>query len=183
LFLIPLTITHSVYNSCLQDEPNTAFRPVLQRSIQGASGALSVPAGPSFLSHPLRPTSLQEARQSDIPRKRNSDVLTELSDSDSDAPRPKKPRLDPQQKHPLLAVNPNLPPYTTTQQTTVVPNPPVMVAPAASPGSVIHSPHQCADLPASGSRQSINERSRRTCSSCSYSVPTSPSLEHWTRYR
>lgn len=79
------------------------------------------------MSHPSRPTSLQEVRLFDIPRKRNSDVaLIELSDSDSDAPRPKKPRLDPQQKHPLL------PPYITGQQTTVVPNPPVTMAPAAT---------------------------------------------------
>lgn len=87
------------------------------------------------MSRSSRPTLLEGARQSVIPRKRNSDVaLTELSDSDSDAPRPKKPRLDLQHKHPLLAVNPNLPPYVTTQRAIVVPNPPVMTAPTASLG-------------------------------------------------
>lgn len=92
------------------------------------------------MSHPSWPTSLHEASQPVIPRKRNSDALIELSDSDSDAPRPKKPRLDPQQKHPLLVVNSNLPPYITTQRTMVVPNPPVMTAPAASPSSVMPQP-------------------------------------------
>ena len=115
-------------------------------------------AGPSFLSHPSWPTSLLEPRQSFIPRKRNSDALIELSDSDSDAPRPKKPRLDPQQKHPLLAVNSNLPPYITTQRTMVVPNPPVMAAPAASLGLVMPQPTPMRGpfLP-QGPVQSINE--------------------------
>lgn len=135
------------------------LQPVLQRPTQAASRALSMPAGPSFLSHPLRPTSPYEARQADNPRKRNSEVaLTELSDSDSDVPRSKKPRLDSTQKHPLLAVNPNLPPYITKQQTTVIPNPPVMKAPAASPGSVTSQPAPVRALfPPQGPVQSMNE--------------------------
>lgn len=48
--------------------------------------------------------------------------------------------MDPPQKHPLLAVNPNLPPDITTQQTTVVLNPLVMEAPAANPDSIISPP-------------------------------------------
>lgn len=126
---------------------------MLQRSIQGASRALPVPTGPSFLLHPPRATSPHLARLPVIPRKRNSDVaLTELSDTDSDAPRPKKPRLDPSPKHPLLAVNPNLPPYITTQHTTV-PNPP-----AGSPGPVIPQPAPI-HVPSlsHGPVQSINE--------------------------
>jgi hypothetical protein len=114
---------------------------VLQRPIQSTSDALSVPAGPSFLPYPSRPTSLEEARHFVIPRKRNSDsALTELSDSDSDAPRPKRQRLDLQQKHPLLAVNPNLPPYVATQRSMVVPTPPVMLVSAASPVSEMPQP-------------------------------------------
>lgn len=132
---------------------------MLQHSIQGASRALSVPAGPSLLSHPPRATLPHLARQFDIPRKRSSAVaLTELSDSDSDAPRPKKPRLDPPQKHPLLVVNPNLPPYITTQQTTV-PNPPV---PAGSSISVISQPApvHAPSLPQGPMNEVLGERAR-----------------------
>ena len=155
-----------------------------QRPIQGASG-LSVPAGPSFWSYPSRPTSLEEPRQSVIPRKRNSDVaLTELSDSDSDAPRPKRPRLDFQHKHPLLAVNPNLPPYVTTQRTIVVPNPPVMTAPAGSPGSEMPQPAlmQGPSMP-QGPVQSINElqgeraRAAATLSQLRASLSTGPDVD------
>lgn len=105
--------------------------------------------------HPPRATSFHLARQRDNPRKRNSDVaLTELSDTDSDAPRPKKPRLDPPQKHPLLSVNPNLPPYIIAQHTTV-PNP---LVPAGSPSSVMSQPlpMHVSSLP-QGPVQSVNE--------------------------
>lgn len=111
------------------------------------------------MSHFSRPTSFQEAIQPVIPRKRNAEVaLIELSDSDSDAPRPKKPRLDLQQKHPLLAVNRNLPPYITAQPTMVIPDLPVMTVRAASPGPVMPQPTPMPEpfLP-QGPVQSIDE--------------------------
>ena len=134
------------------------------------------------MSHSSRPTLLEGARQSVITRKRNIDVaLTELSDSDSDAPRPKKPRLDLQHKHPLLAVNPNLPPYVTKQQAIVVPNPPIMTAPAASPGSEMpqRTPVR-GPFPSQGPVQSINDllseraRAAATLSQLRASLSTEP---------
>jgi hypothetical protein len=142
---------------------------VPQRSNPGVSRTLSGPAELPFLSQLSWPASPRGARQASIPirsRKRNGDAaLTELSDSDSDAPRPKKPRLDPLQNRPLLESNRNLPTYTATEPTIVVPNPPVMMAPMGSLGSGAAQPVpiQVPFLPQGPVRsinEVLNERSR-----------------------